>query len=72
LEKLAKERYVSNYTKAMIYLGLGEKDQMFEYLERAYEAREPVLALSSKVAPYFDSVRSDPKFKALLKKLGLE
>ncbi len=72
LEKLSKERYVSNYSKAMIYLGLGEKDQMFEYLEKAYEAREPVLTLSSKVAPYFDSVRSDPKFKALLKKMGLE
>ena len=72
MEKLSKERYVSNYPKAMIYLGLGEKDQMFEYLEKAYEAREPVLALSSKVTPYFDSVRSDPKFKALLKRMGLE
>jgi serine/threonine protein kinase/Flp pilus assembly protein TadD len=72
LEKLSKEKYVPNYPKAMIYLGLGEKDQMFEYLEKAYEAREPVLALSSKAAPYFDSVRSDPKFKALLKKMGLE
>jgi tetratricopeptide (TPR) repeat protein len=72
LEKLSKERYVSNYSKAMVYLGLGEKDQMFEYLEKAYEAREPVLTLSSKVAPYFDSVRSDPRFKALLKKMGLE
>jgi len=72
LVKLSKEKYVSNYPKAMIYLGLGEKDQMFEYLEKAYEAREPVLAVSSKVAPYFDSVRSDPKFKVLLKKMGLE
>lgn len=72
LEKLSKERYVSNYCRAMIYLGLGEKARLFEFLEKAYEAREPVLALSSKVAPYFDSVRSDPKFKALLKKIGLE
>jgi serine/threonine-protein kinase len=72
LEKISKEKYVSNYCRAMIYLGLGEKDQMFKYLEKAYEAREPLLALSSKVTPYFDSVRSDPKFKALLKKIGLE
>jgi serine/threonine protein kinase/Flp pilus assembly protein TadD len=72
LDKLSKEKYVLNYSKAMVYLGLGEKDQMFEYLEKAFEAREPVLALSSKAAPYFDSVRSDPKFKALLKRMGLE
>jgi serine/threonine-protein kinase len=72
LEKLAKERYVTNYSKAMVYLGLGEKDQMFEYLEKAFEAREPVLALSIKVASYFDSVRSDPRFMALLKKMNLK
>ena len=72
LEKLSKKRYVSNYPKAMIYLGLGEKDQMFEYLNKAYEDRDPTLAVSIKAVPYFDSVRSDPKFKALLKKMNLK
>ena len=72
LENLSKEKYVSNYSKAMIYLGLGEKARLFEYLEKAYKAREPLLALTLKSAPIFDSVRSDPRFKALLKKMGLE
>ena len=52
--------------------GLGEKDRLFEYLEKAYEAREPILIPTIKAAPFFDSVRSDPEFKALLKKIGLE
>ena len=72
LEKLSKEKYVSPYYRAMTYLGLGEKDRLFEYLEKAYEAREPMLVTTIKATPYFDSVRSDPKFKALLKKMGLE
>ena len=71
LEKLSKKRYVSFYYKALIYLGLGEKDQLFECLERAYEDREPLLVVVKSV-PYFDSVRSDPKFKALLKRMNLK
>jgi tetratricopeptide (TPR) repeat protein len=72
LEELSKEKYVSPLYKAMIYLGLGEKDRLFEYLEKAYEAREPFLVTTMKAAPFLDSVRSDPKFKGLLKKVGLE
>ena len=72
LEELSKEKYVSPYYRALVYLGLGEKDRFFGYLEKAYEAREPLLVTTMKAAPYFDSVRSDPKFKALLKKMGLE
>jgi len=71
LSELSKKRYVSFYYKALIYLGLGERDQLFECLERAYEDREPLLVFVKSV-PYFDSVRSDPRFKALLKKMGLE
>lgn len=72
LEKLSKEKYVSNHSRANIYLGLGEKARLFEYLEKAYEAREPILFPTMKAAPFFDSVRLDPKFKALLKKMRLE
>jgi tetratricopeptide (TPR) repeat protein len=72
LEKLSKEKYVSPYYRALVYLGLGEKDRLFEYLEKAYEAREPLMATSVKAVPYFDSMRSDPRFTALLKKMGLE
>jgi len=72
LEKLSKEKYISPYYRAMIYFGLGEKARLFEYLEKAYEVREPILVPTIKGAPFFDSVRSEPKFKALLKKMGLE
>jgi tetratricopeptide (TPR) repeat protein len=71
LNEISKKRYVSFYYRALVYLGSEEKDQFFKYLERAYEDREPLLVMV-KVAQFFDWVRSDPKFKALLKKMGLE
>ncbi|NIP26113.1 MAG: hypothetical protein GWN81_16295, partial [Phycisphaerae bacterium] len=54
----------------MIYGGLGEKDQAFAWLEKAYLARSNYLAFI-KVEPYFDSLRSDPRFTALLEKMRL-
>jgi serine/threonine protein kinase/Tfp pilus assembly protein PilF len=71
LNEISKKRYVSFYFKALIYLGLGEKDQFFKCLERAYEDREPLLS-AGKSVPFLDNVRSDPKYKALLKKMNLE
>jgi hypothetical protein len=52
-------------------LALGENNQGFRLLERAYEERDYLLS-QIKVSPSFDSVRSDPRFKALLKKMNLE
>jgi TolB-like protein len=49
---------------------LGEKDRAFQQLERAYEHREPGL-MFLKVAPWLDPLRSDPRYAALLEKLGL-
>jgi hypothetical protein len=71
LEKMSKNKYVSPINKALIFLALDEKDQMFEHLERAYEAKVMWLA-SIKTNPLFDSVRSDLRFKELLKKMNLE
>jgi len=71
LNNLSNERYVSPFSRALIYMGLGEKDQAFEYLEKAYVERESFMAFF-KVWSFFDSFRSDPRFKALLKKMGLE
>jgi hypothetical protein len=51
--------------------GLGRKDEAFEWLERAYEEREALLVWV-KVQPAFDPLRDDPRFDALLKKIGLE
>jgi hypothetical protein len=55
---------------AQIYAGIGEKDLAFQWLEKAYEERNPLLAYA-KVMPRFDALRSDPRFAAPLKRLGL-
>ena len=71
LNEISKKRYVAFYYRALIYFGLGEKDQLFKCLERAYKDREPLLVFAKSV-PLFDSIRSEPKFSDLLKKIGLE
>lgn len=70
LDKLSKECFVSPYYIAMVFIGLGEKDQAFAYLEKAYVEREYLL-LFLKGNPIFDSLRDDPRFTALLNKIGL-
>jgi len=69
LEK-AKRRYVSPEQVATIYASLGDKDNAFVWLEKAYQARSAFLATSIMSAPY-DPVRSDPRFRALLRKMNL-
>ena len=63
-------RYVSPYTVAAIYAGLGEKDQTFKWLERAYEERD-VWLMNLKVDPVFAKLRSDKRFQDLLTRAGL-
>jgi tetratricopeptide (TPR) repeat protein len=63
-------RYVSPYTVAAIYTGLGEKDQTFKWLERAYEERD-VWLMNLKVDPVFAGLRSDKRFQDLLTRAGL-
>jgi len=70
LKKISKEKYVSPSHICNVYFGLGEKSQFFKYVEKACREREP-LCFYSKAFPMFDSLRSDPRFKALLKKLNL-
>ncbi len=71
LKDLSKQKYVSAYDIAIIYLGLGEKDQTFAWLDRAYEERCPVLELL-KVEPSLDPLRSDPRFVSLLRRVNLQ
>ncbi len=55
---------------AEIFAQLGEKDQAFAWLERAYEERS-FMMLYLKVAPNLDPLRSDPRFADLLRRVGL-
>jgi serine/threonine protein kinase/Tfp pilus assembly protein PilF len=70
LNKLSEDLYISPLYLAWIYLGLDEKEKFFEYLEKAYQERTSLLVFL-KVWPVFDSVRSDPRFKAILRKMKL-
>jgi TolB-like protein/Tfp pilus assembly protein PilF len=71
LLKRSKEEYVSRLGMARLYFALGENDQGFKWLDKAYEDLDGGL-YNIKVNPFYDSVRSDPRFTALLKKMGLE
>ncbi|MDQ3908337.1 MAG: tetratricopeptide repeat protein [Acidobacteriota bacterium] len=70
LQASAKSRYVSPYFFAIIYTGLGDKDQAFAYLNKAYEEHNDYL-IYLKVEPLFDPLRSDPRFADLLRRVGL-
>lgn len=70
LNELSKDKYVSPYGVAMVYLGLGENDQAFEWLNRAYEEHaEWVIYLT--IDPRLDPLRSDERFKELVRRVGL-
>ena len=69
-EELSGQRYVSSYHNALIYTGLGEKDRAFESLEKAYEERSDLLVYLN-VEPRLDSLRADPRFTGLLRRIGL-
>jgi TolB-like protein/Tfp pilus assembly protein PilF len=70
LEQDSKQRYVSPVAFAVVHCGLGDKDQAIECLERARQERAGGL-LSVKVRPLWANLRSEPGFKDLVNKIGL-
>ena len=69
LNKLASRRYVASFDVAIAWLGLGDNERALASLEKAIEDRSPrVLFLM--VEPRFDPLRSDPRFQAMLKRVG--
>ena len=52
------------------YIGMGDKDQAFAWLEKAYTQHSNVVILL-KVDPLYDPLRSDPRFQDLLRRVGL-
>jgi TolB-like protein/Flp pilus assembly protein TadD len=69
LKEQARRKYVSGAPLAVLYFSLGEKDQAFALLEKAYNDRDNMMILL-KVDPYFDVLRSDARFTALLHRVG--
>ncbi len=66
-----RDEYVSPGSVATLYVGLGEVDEAFAALTEA-EAQHSYLVAWWKVDPDLDPLRSDPRFTALLKKVGLD
>jgi DNA-binding winged helix-turn-helix (wHTH) protein/TolB-like protein len=60
----------SSYGHAMFYAFLGEKEKALDNLEKAFEARAFMMAWV-KADPVFDDLRSEPRYQAILKKMGL-
>jgi tetratricopeptide (TPR) repeat protein len=70
LVERAKRRYVSSYEMAAIYAGLGDKDQAFAWMQKAYDERSDGL-VNLKAEQRFDSLRSDQRFADLVRRMGL-
>ena len=70
LQAKAAHTYVSSWWFAMIYSGLGEKEQAFRWLEKAYQEREHDLVFSN-CWPMFDNLRGDPRWRDLVMRIGL-
>jgi len=70
LKRDAQQKHVDPYNIGMIHAALGEKDQAFEWLEKAFQAKSEEL-MFIKVDPKVESLRADPRFKELLRRMRL-
>ena len=70
-QEQAKRIYVDPAWIAGQYAFLGEKDQAFAWLEKAYTEKSGFIGSNLKTHPFFDSLRSDPRYADLLKRMGL-
>lgn len=71
LQDLAQREYVIPSSFASIYLGLGEIDQAYDWLEKAVDELDNTI-LDLRAGAFFDPLRSHPRYKALLRKMNLE
>src|SRR5262249_55730203 len=71
LKELSRHGYVSPYHTALIYIGLGEKEEALAWLEKAYKDHYWMMAFL-RVDPRLDPLRSDLRFQDLLSREWLE
>jgi tetratricopeptide (TPR) repeat protein len=69
LQSRSRRRYIPAYAIALIYAGLGEKDNAFTWLGKAYDDRSTSLAYL-KVDPVLNNLRSDPRFIGLVQRIA--
>jgi TolB-like protein/Tfp pilus assembly protein PilF len=70
LNAASKQKYVSPYDVALVHVGLQQKDEAFDWLQKAFQQRSLWLGYLN-VEPQLDSLRSDPRFQKLLGSVGL-
>lgn len=70
LERIAVDKFVPPYNIALVAAGLGDARLAFEWLEKAYEARD-VHMVFLPVDPKWDAYRRDERFRSLLRRCGL-
>ncbi len=71
LNSIAAENYVPAYSFAMIYNGLGEKEEALNYLEKSFGEREVQISFI-KVDTRWDEFRAEPRFAKIIKQMNLE
>jgi serine/threonine protein kinase/tetratricopeptide (TPR) repeat protein len=69
-EAAAAKAYVPPSTLALGYVGLGDWDAAFEWWSRAIEARDPLI-MPVKTYPFFDTMRADLRYRAMLRRMNL-
>lgn len=70
IETAASRTYIPPFTFALAYAGLDDWDTAFVWMDRAVDARDPLI-IPIRTHPFFDPIRSDPRFSALLGKMNL-
>ncbi len=70
LRQLSSTRYVSPYSVALVHAGLGDREQALAWLEKAYAERSDYMPYLNR-EPMLDGLRSDPRFAALVRRVGL-
>jgi len=58
------------YDRAVLYARVGEKDHVFGWLEKAYQAHSQELLFWLRTDPAFDALRSDPRYTSLIRRIG--
>ncbi|MFZ0917620.1 MAG: hypothetical protein WAN04_12050, partial [Candidatus Udaeobacter sp.] len=73
LEELSQHRYVPEYTRTLLYLSLGNRDEAIQRLGQAIADHESLTITMIKDDPKLDPLRGDPRFEALVQKvIGVE
>jgi hypothetical protein len=70
LKRRKQHGYVAAASLLIVYLGLGENEQAFTWLQEAYKEQSNMLQFV-KMHPRFDPLRADPRFEHLVRRVGL-